>query len=74
MRSTGTDFPVQKLQRPTYRFNGHLKHAVSAGEIATATAKRRMGNVITFYRWLESENVFRPAQPPWRLGSLRSFS
>jgi hypothetical protein len=61
-----TDFPLQKLQRPTYRFNGHLKHAVTAGEIAAGTAKRRMGSVITFYRWLENENVFKPAQPPWR--------
>jgi integrase len=61
-----TDFPLQKLQRPTYRFNGHLKHAMSAAEIAPATAKRRMGSVITFYRWLENENVFKPAQPPWR--------
>jgi hypothetical protein len=61
-----TDFPIQKLQRPTYRFNGHLKHAVTTGEIAAATAKRRMGSVITFYRWLESEEVLKPAEPPWR--------
>jgi hypothetical protein len=61
-----TDFPLQKLQRPTYRFNGHLRHAVSAGEIASATAKRRMGSVIAFYRWLEVEKVFKPAQTPWK--------
>jgi len=61
-----TNFPLQKLQRPTYRFNGHLKHAVNAGEIAPATAKRRMGSVIAFYRWLEVEKVFKPAQTPWK--------
>jgi hypothetical protein len=61
-----TVFPLQKLQRPTYRFNGHLKRAVTAGEIAAGTAKRRMGSVIAFYRWLENENLFKPAEPPWR--------
>jgi integrase len=61
-----THFPSQKLSRPTYRFNGHLKFAVGAGEIAAATAKRRMGSVIRFYRWLMEEGTLQPANPPWK--------
>lgn len=59
-------FPAQKLSRPTYRFNGHLKFAISAGEIAPATARRRMSTVVNFYRWLSSEGVFAPEFPAWR--------
>jgi site-specific recombinase XerD len=59
-------FPAQKLTRPTYRFNGHLKFAISAGETAAATAKRRMSTVVNFYRWLANEGVFTPANPAWR--------
>ena len=61
-----THFPAQKLSRPTYRFNGHLKFAVGAGEIAPTTAKRRMSAVIAFYRWLASEGAFTPAYEPWK--------
>lgn len=61
-----TQFPSQKLMRPTYRFNGHLKFAISAGEVAPATAKRRMSTVVNFYRWLASEEAFTPANPPWK--------
>ena len=46
-------FPSQKLSRPTYRYNGHLKSLVGAGEVAAATAKRRMSTVIGFYNWLK---------------------
>jgi hypothetical protein len=59
-------FPVQKLARPTYRFNGHLKMIVAAGEIAPATAKRRMSTVVAFYRWLISEGVLTPGNAPWK--------
>lgn len=59
-------FPSQKLSRPTYRYNGHLKLVVGAGEIAAATAKRRMGAVIGFYKWLKLENVLIPENPPWK--------
>lgn len=51
-------FPKQKLSRPTYRFNGHLKFAIGAGELSPTTAKRRMGSVIGFYRWLANEGAF----------------
>ncbi|MDR6382150.1 site-specific integrase [Paraburkholderia caribensis] len=61
-----TVFPRNKLERPTYRFNGHLKFSIGAGEVAPATAKRRMGNVVAFYRSLiYDEKVFTPSNPPW---------
>jgi hypothetical protein len=61
-----TRFPVQKLVRPTYRFNGHLKFGVSTGEIAAETAKRRMRSIIGFYRWLISEGALIPDNEPWK--------
>jgi len=66
---TGVDwleFPKHKLDRPTYRYYGHLKYAAGAGEIAAGTAKRRMSAVIGFYRWLRSEEVLAPANTPWK--------
>lgn len=59
-------FPAHKLQRPTYRFNGHLKHLVHGAEIAPSTAKRRMATVIRFYRWLQEDGAFVPENPPWK--------
>ncbi len=59
-------FPSHKLQRPTYRFNGHLKHLIQSDEIAAATARRRMATVIRFYRWLQEEGVFVPEHTPWK--------
>ncbi|MGF6568617.1 hypothetical protein ABH945_000693 [Paraburkholderia sp. GAS333] len=58
-------FPVHKLRRPTYRYNGFLKLAVEAGEISSSVAKRRMGTVVRFYRWLISEASLKPAHAPW---------
>lgn len=60
------NFPSQKLHRPTYRFNGHLKHLIQSQEIKASTAKRRMSVVIRFYRWLMEEDMFVPAYPPWK--------
>ncbi|BBU32494.1 hypothetical protein BTHE68_62280 (plasmid) [Burkholderia sp. THE68] len=59
-------FPAQKLSRPTYRFNGHLKFAIRAGEVSASTARRSMSSVVAFYRWLISEQVFTPENPPWK--------
>jgi len=61
-----TYFPAQKQSRPTYRYNGHLRLAVDAGEIAATTAKRRMSSVISFYRWLKEEGVLSMAHAPWK--------
>ena len=58
-------FSSHKLRRPTYRYNGFLKHSVEAGELSSTLAKRRMGTVIRFYRWLMSEASFKPAHAPW---------
>jgi len=61
-----TDFPQPKLNRPTYRFNGHLKFAIAAGEISASTARRRMTSVIGFYRWLIDAQAISPAHAPWK--------
>ena len=62
-----THFPEQKLSRPTYRFKGHLKVLVNSEVLASGTARRRIGTVIRFYRWLmDDEKVFTPLYPPWR--------
>lgn len=61
-----TNFPAQKQSRPTYRYNGHLRLSVEAGEIASTTAKRRMSSVISFYRWLSEEGVLTLAHAPWK--------
>jgi hypothetical protein len=58
-------FPKIKLRRPTYRYRGHLQQQIQAGEVAPATAKRRMGTVVAFYRWLINNNYFQPEYPPW---------
>jgi hypothetical protein len=58
-------FPAHKLRRPTYRFNASLKLAVETGEVASSVAKRRMGTVVRFYRWLMSEALFEPTHAPW---------
>lgn len=60
------DFPAHKLSRPTYRYSGHLKLAIAAGEVASSTAKRRMSSVVSFYTWLRNEGVLVPAHSPWK--------
>jgi integrase len=60
-----TKFAKDKLRRPTYRYNGHLWLMVTAREIAATTARRRMGAVIAFYRWLRDEGVLVPDHAPW---------
>lgn len=60
------DFPPHKLFRPTYRYKNELFLRVQAGELASSTAKRRMGTVIRFYRWMIDECLFVPAHDPWK--------
>ncbi|AMV44266.1 site-specific integrase [Paraburkholderia caribensis] len=60
-----TNFPANKLERPTYRFSGHLKFLISGGEIAGSTARRRLGSVVGFYRWLAKEKAFIPENHAW---------
>jgi integrase len=60
-----TVFPRKKLERPTYRYRAHLRLAVTAGQLAASTAKRRMGTVIAFYRWLRKEGTLIPENSPW---------
>lgn len=58
-------FPVNKRQRPTYRYSGSIKLAVQAGELSPGVARRRMGTVVRFYRWMMTEAGFRPTNAPW---------
>jgi len=58
-------FPVNKRQRPTYRYSASIRLAVQAGELSAGVARRRMGAVVRFYRWLVAEAGFRPANAPW---------
>ncbi|MEI5998429.1 integrase [Paraburkholderia bengalensis] len=58
-------FPRFKLQRPTYRFHGYLKNRIFQRKIASATARRAMGSVIAFYRFLVAEGMFTPENPLW---------
>jgi hypothetical protein len=60
------DFPQQRLSRPTYRYYGHLRYAIGAGEVSASTAKRRMSAVVSFYRWLRQEGVLSIKNEPWK--------
>jgi integrase len=59
------NFPKHKLRRTTYRFRGFLQKQIRAGEVSNTTARRRMGTLISFYKWLITTNVFIPTYPPW---------
>jgi hypothetical protein len=58
-------FPLNKRHRPTYRYSAAIKLAVQAGELSPSVAKRRMGTVVRFYRWLMSEAGLKLANSPW---------
>jgi hypothetical protein len=58
-------FPKLTLSRVTYRYRGNLKKKIEIGEIAASTAKRRMGTVVSFYRWMIKKELFQPANAPW---------
>lgn len=61
-----TDFPQNKLKRPTYRYNGYLKQKLFAGEVEPSTVKRRMSSVVAFYRWMIEEGILSPDNDPWQ--------
>ncbi|HKR46998.1 MAG TPA: site-specific integrase [Paraburkholderia sp.] len=58
-------FPANKRQRPTYRYSASIRLAVQAGELSAGVARRRMGAVVRFYRWLMAEASFSPTNSPW---------
>ena len=43
-----TEFPKNKLFKPTYRYRAHLNHLLRAGELGAKTLNRRMGSVVVF--------------------------
>lgn len=58
-------FPKPKLRRTTYRYRGYLQQQIQAREISARTAQRRMGTLISFYKWLISKNYFTPEYSTW---------
>jgi hypothetical protein len=58
---------VDKYLRPTYLYRTRLLELVNARVLAQSTAKRRMSNVVAFYRFLmtDARACFDPANPPW---------
>jgi hypothetical protein len=58
-------FPKQAELRPTYRFHGNLIMLIRAGETSASTARRQMGTVINFYKWLIASIFVNPDYPPW---------
>jgi hypothetical protein len=60
-----TDFPQNKHSRPTYKYRRRIKLLLDSGEISQELAKRRIGTVVAFYRWLRDRGLFAPAHPAW---------
>lgn len=60
------NFPKRIMARPTYRYCAHLHEQINCASIKHSTAKRRMGTVQTFYRWLKDIRGFVFDNPPWR--------
>lgn len=60
------EFPLSKLDKPTYQFNSYLKRRVALGEIALSTAKRQMNSVQSFYRWLDDEGLIDSKNGLWK--------
>jgi integrase len=58
-------FPKLPLRRATYRFRGFLSLQIKARGIAPSTANRRIGAVVSFYRWLIDNRFFVPEYPAW---------
>lgn len=61
-----TEFPTQKLKRPTYRYSSYLRLEIANDRLKDSTAKRHMSTVISFYSWLIQENTLKPAHSPWK--------
>ena len=58
---------LDKYLRPTYLYHTRLRELVNARSLAPNTAKRRMSNVIAFYRFLmtDARARFDPRNLPW---------
>jgi hypothetical protein len=59
------EFPESKFNRVTYRYRAYLKLQVNSGAITLKTAKRKVSCVISFYKWIGAQGVFKPSNPPW---------
>lgn len=59
-------FPTHQNAKPTFKYRGYLTQKIWAGELKRSTAKRRMGSVVRFYRWLMESELLVPENAPWR--------
>lgn len=59
------DFSTRKLKLPTYQYHRLLSEAMDLGEGEASTAKKRLGSVRAFYRWLKKENIIDPSLRLW---------
>ncbi len=57
--------PKRKINRPTIRYRFHLQDEINSGKQAIATAKRKMQNIIGFYRWLMTAQKIVFEFPLW---------
>lgn len=60
------EFPAIKADRCIVQYRGFLKDAMSNGDLSPSTASARMRYVIAFYRWVQIEGIFTPANQMWR--------
>ncbi len=58
------EIPERPRRRPTYRYRHYLDQQIKAGAIVVATARRRMGSVQNFYRWMQLDGRKFP-YPLW---------
>ncbi len=59
-------FGAEKHRRPTYKFRFELGHRILSNTMSVSRAKRCMGLVIRFYRWLIAECALNTGpNSPW---------
>jgi len=63
-------FPKRKQLRPTYKYRAYLLQQIAAKKIALSTAKRKMGSIIIFYRWLKEEGFISSQFPMFEEGKM----
>ncbi len=60
------EFNKKIMARPTYRFCAHLHDQIRESQMTVNTARRRMGTVQMFYRWLKNVHGVEFENPLWR--------
>ena len=63
-------FPIRVADRSIARFRGELIDQINKGNLASSTARARMGSVIQFYRHAEINGFVTTKSPMWREKSV----